>query len=86
MLAGGGALLLGDEEHRGARRPRRGAPGGHRRRARLPRGPGRPWCCSPTARAVPDDVCFYPRSGKVVLRGLGVIGRLEQLDYWDGEE
>jgi uncharacterized cupin superfamily protein len=34
----------------------------------------------------PGDMCFYPRSGKVSLRGLGVIGRLEQLDYWDGEE
>ncbi|TML72337.1 MAG: cupin domain-containing protein [Actinobacteria bacterium] len=34
----------------------------------------------------PNDICFYPRSGKVSLRGVGVIGRLEQLDYWDGED
>ena len=34
----------------------------------------------------PNDICFYPRSGKVFLRGVGVIGRIEQLDYWDGEE
>lgn len=34
----------------------------------------------------PGDICFYPRSGKVSLRGLGVIARLEVLDYWDGEE
>jgi uncharacterized cupin superfamily protein len=33
----------------------------------------------------PNDIAFYPRSGKVNLRGLGVIGRLEQVDYWDGE-
>jgi uncharacterized cupin superfamily protein len=33
----------------------------------------------------PNDICYYPRSGKVFLRGLGVIGRIEQLDYWDGE-
>lgn len=33
----------------------------------------------------PHDMTFYPRSGKVAFRGLGVIGRLEQLDYWDGE-
>ena len=33
----------------------------------------------------PNDMCFYPTSGKIALRGLGVIGRLEQLDYWDGE-
>jgi uncharacterized cupin superfamily protein len=35
---------------------------------------------------VPDDVCYYPRSNKVYLGGLGVVGRLELLDFWDGEE
>jgi uncharacterized cupin superfamily protein len=34
----------------------------------------------------PNDISYYPRSGKVNLRGIGVIGRIEQLDYWDGEE
>lgn len=34
----------------------------------------------------PGDVCFYPRSGKISFRGVGVIGRLERLDYWDGED
>lgn len=34
----------------------------------------------------PRDVVHYPRSGKVSLRGVGIIGRLEQLDYWDGED
>jgi uncharacterized cupin superfamily protein len=34
----------------------------------------------------PNDICFYPRSGKISFRGVGVIGRLERLDYWDGEE
>ena len=34
----------------------------------------------------PNDTVCYPRSRKVSLRGVGVIGRLEQLDYWDGEE
>jgi uncharacterized cupin superfamily protein len=33
----------------------------------------------------PNDVAYYPRSGKVFLRGVGVIARLEQLDYFDGE-
>ena len=32
------------------------------------------------------DVTFYPRSGKVSFRGVGLIGRLEVLDYWDGED
>jgi uncharacterized cupin superfamily protein len=35
---------------------------------------------------VPDDVCYYPRSNKVYLGGLGVVGRLELLDFWDGED
>jgi len=34
----------------------------------------------------PNDICFYPDSGKVYLCGVGVIGRIEPLDYWDGEE
>jgi uncharacterized cupin superfamily protein len=34
----------------------------------------------------PNDICFYPRSGKVVLRGIGLVGRLDPLDYWDGED
>jgi uncharacterized cupin superfamily protein len=35
----------------------------------------------------PNDICFYPRSGKVFLRGVGVIARLgEPLDLWDGED
>jgi uncharacterized cupin superfamily protein len=34
----------------------------------------------------PNDMCFYPRSNKISWRGLGVIGRVEHLDYWDGEE
>ena len=33
----------------------------------------------------PNDMCFYPRSNKIAWRGLGVIGRVEHLDYWDGE-
>ena len=34
----------------------------------------------------PNDICHYPRSGKISFRGVGVIGRLEQVDYWDGED
>jgi uncharacterized cupin superfamily protein len=32
------------------------------------------------------DVCYYPRSGKIALRGVGLIGRIEPLDYFDGED
>jgi uncharacterized cupin superfamily protein len=34
----------------------------------------------------PNDICYYPRSGKIYFGGLGVIGRLEPAEYWDGEE
>jgi uncharacterized cupin superfamily protein len=34
----------------------------------------------------PNDIAYYPDSGKVFLCGVGVIGRLEPADYWDGEE
>jgi uncharacterized cupin superfamily protein len=33
----------------------------------------------------PNDMCYYPRSNKVFFRGLGVIARLELLEYGDGE-
>jgi uncharacterized cupin superfamily protein len=33
----------------------------------------------------PNDVCYYPRSNKIYWRGLGLIARLEPLDYDDGE-
>jgi uncharacterized cupin superfamily protein len=34
----------------------------------------------------PNDICWYPRSQKLLWGGVGVIGRIEQLDYWEGEE
>jgi uncharacterized cupin superfamily protein len=33
----------------------------------------------------PNDVCYYPRSNKIFWRGVGLIARLESLDYDDGE-
>ncbi|HYY03834.1 MAG TPA: cupin domain-containing protein [Gaiellaceae bacterium] len=33
----------------------------------------------------PNDVCYYPRSNKIFWRGVGLIARLEPLDYDDGE-
>jgi uncharacterized cupin superfamily protein len=33
----------------------------------------------------PNDVCYYPRSNKIYWRGLGLVARLEPLDYDDGE-
>jgi uncharacterized cupin superfamily protein len=31
----------------------------------------------------PNDMCFYPRSGKVLMRGLGIVFRPEQVGFWD---
>jgi uncharacterized cupin superfamily protein len=33
----------------------------------------------------PNDICWYPRSKKIYWRGVGVMGRIETLDYFDGE-
>ena len=33
----------------------------------------------------PNDICYYPRSNTVGFRGIGLIGRIEPLEYWDGE-
>ena len=33
-----------------------------------------------------NDQIWYPRSQKIWFSGLGVIGRVERTDYWDGEE
>ena len=33
----------------------------------------------------PDDIAYYPRSNKVYFRGVGLMTRLEQLEYGDGE-
>jgi len=33
----------------------------------------------------PADSCYYPRSNKIAFRGLGVVARVELVDYWDGE-
>jgi uncharacterized cupin superfamily protein len=33
----------------------------------------------------PNDVCYYPRSNKIYWRGVGLIARVEPLQYGDGE-
>jgi uncharacterized cupin superfamily protein len=33
----------------------------------------------------PNDIAYYPRSNKIYWRGVGVMGRIEHLDYFDGE-
>ena len=33
----------------------------------------------------PADICFYPRSGKLRVRGVRATFRVQRVDYWDGE-
>lgn len=84
VLDGSGSLLLGDDEHpvrRGAVVSRPAATGvGHAFRAG---GGGLTYLAYGTRE--PNDIAYYPRSGKISFRGVGVIGRIEKLDYWDGE-
>jgi len=85
VLEGSGTLLLGDERH-----PVR--PGSLVAR---PAATGVAHSFEAGAEGLvllaygtrePADTCWYPDSQKVSFRGLGVIGRLTPLDYWDGEE
>ena len=85
ILDGDGVLVLDDEETPVGPGPRDLAAAGHRRRAHVPRRrPGLTYLAYGTRD--PGDVCYYPRSNKIAFRGVGVIARLEQLDYWDGED
>jgi uncharacterized cupin superfamily protein len=85
VLEGGGTLLLGDERH------------DVRPGSIVARPPGTGVAHSFEAgddgivllaygTREPADACWYPDSRKVSSRGLGVIFRVEPLDYWDGEE
>ena len=90
MLEGEGDLLLweadGVVEHPVRRGIRRRAAGRDGRGARVPRR-RRGLAVLMYGTRDPNDICYYPRSGKVYFTGLGVIARLgEPLDYWDGEE
>jgi uncharacterized cupin superfamily protein len=85
VLDGVGTLLLGDEEHAVSRGHVVARPAGtgvaHAFRAGAP---GLSFLAYGTRE--PNDICFYPRSGKVFVRGIGLVARLERLDYWDGED
>ena len=34
---------------------------------------------------LPDEIVYYPRSNKIFFCGVGLMTRVEKLDYWDGE-
>ena len=85
ILDGSGVLVLGEEEHEVgpghvvARPPATGV--AHVFRA----GSGGLTYLAYGTRE-PGDLCYYPRSNKIAFRGVGVIARVERLDYWAGED
>ena len=85
VLDGGGELLLGDDEHPVrpgsivARPPGTGVP--HTFRA----GDDGMTLLAFGMRE-PNDITYYPRSGKVSLRGIKAMFHVERVGYWDGEE
>jgi uncharacterized cupin superfamily protein len=84
VLDGGGTLELGDEEHAVRRGSVVARPAATRVAHAFRAGPaGLTYLAYGTRE--PNDITFYPRSGKIYFRGVGVIARFEQLDYWDGE-
>jgi uncharacterized cupin superfamily protein len=85
VLDGGGTLLLGDDEHpvrplHVVSRP----PGTGVAHAFRAGDEGLAYLAYGTQS--PNDICYYPRSNKIAFWGVGVIGRIEKLDYWDGED
>ena len=85
VLAGEGVLLLGDEQI--AVRPGSivARPAGTGVAHAFKAG-AQPLTYLAYGTRDPSDVCYYPRSNKLAIRGVNLIARLERLDYWDGED
>jgi uncharacterized cupin superfamily protein len=84
VLEGSGTLLLGDEEQAVRRGHVVARPPGTRIAHAFRAGDGGMAYLAYGTRA-PSDIAYFPRSNKVYLRGVGVMARLERLEYWDGE-
>jgi uncharacterized cupin superfamily protein len=85
VLGGDGALLLDGEEEQPVRR-------GHVVARPAGTGVAHAFRGGPAGLELlawghrdPSDVCFYPRSGKVSIRGVKAMFRVQRVDYWDGE-
>ncbi len=85
ILEGEGMLVLGDEELDVRAGHVISCPPGTGVAHTLRAGDSGLTCLAYGTRE-PGDACYYPRSNKIAFRGLGVIARLERLDYWDGED
>lgn len=85
VLEGEGDLLLGDEEIPVRRGHVIARPPGTRIAHAFRAGDGGLTVLMYGTRE-PNDIAYYPTSNKVYFRGVGLITRLERLDYYDGEE
>ena len=85
VLEGEGVLLLGDEEHAVRAGHVVARPAGTRVAHAFRAGDAGLTYLAYGTRG-PNDTVYYPRSNKIYWSGVGVIGRIERLDYWDGEE
>lgn len=84
ILAGGGTLYLSEEEHPVRPGHVLGRPPGTGIAHSFRAGDGGMTYLAYGTRDT-NDIAYYPRSNKVNFRGIKLIGRIERLDYWDGE-
>jgi uncharacterized cupin superfamily protein len=84
VLEGDGFCVLGDEEHAVRRGSLVSRPPGTRV-AHTFRAGEEGMTILVYGTKEPNDICYYPRSRKVALRGVGVIGRLVPIDDSDVE-
>jgi uncharacterized cupin superfamily protein len=84
ILEGGGTLRLGDEQAPIRAGHVLGRPPGTRVAHSFRAGDEGMTYLAYGTREV-NDIAYYPDSDKVNFRGIGLITRLERLDYWDGE-
>jgi uncharacterized cupin superfamily protein len=85
VLDGDGTLLLGSDAHPVRRGHVVSCPAGSGLAHRFRAGDGGLTVIAYGERK-PDDVAWYPRSQKVFMRGLDVAFRVQEVDYWEGEE
>jgi uncharacterized cupin superfamily protein len=86
VLGGEGVAVIGDEEHV----VRRGSVVARPPATRVPHtinaSADQPVEYLAWGTRENSDIVYYPVSGKVSLRGVGVLGRIEPMAYWEGED